>query len=106
MVDYDAAFYGIPAIDGRGLKLAPDRYGPGLRPVDGASGSSTRSRSGSPARYLASRFPDLADAPVVETRVCQYETTPDTHFVIDRHPDFDNVWLVGGGWATASSTAR
>ena len=48
-------------------------------------------------RYLARRFPGLADAPVVETRVCQYETTPDTHFVIDRHPDFDNVWLVGGG---------
>lgn len=48
-------------------------------------------------RYLARRFPDLADAPVVETRVCQYETTPDSHFVIDRHPALDNVWLVGGG---------
>ena len=43
------------------------------------------------------RFPDLADAPVVETRVCQYESTPDSQFIIDRHPDFDNVWLVGGG---------
>ena len=40
-------------------------------------------------RYLSRRFPDLADAPVVETRVCQYETTPDSHFVIDRHPDLD-----------------
>ena len=39
----------------------------------------------------------MAGAPVVETRVCQYETTPDTEFVIDRHPAFDNVWLVGGG---------
>jgi glycine/D-amino acid oxidase-like deaminating enzyme len=39
----------------------------------------------------------MAGAPVVETRVCQYETTPDTDFVIDRHPAFDNVWLVGGG---------
>ena len=48
-------------------------------------------------RYLARRFPGLAEAPVVESRVCQYETTPDTHFVIDRHPDFDNCWLVGGG---------
>jgi glycine/D-amino acid oxidase-like deaminating enzyme len=48
-------------------------------------------------RYAALRFPDLADAPITETRVCQYETTPDTQFVIDRHPDLDNVWLVGGG---------
>ncbi len=49
------------------------------------------------SRYLAKRFPAMAGAPVVETRVCQYETTPDTDFVIDRHPAFDNVWLVGGG---------
>ena len=47
--------------------------------------------------YLARRFPDLADGPILETRTCQYETTPDTNFVIDRHPAFDNVWLVGGG---------
>jgi glycine/D-amino acid oxidase-like deaminating enzyme len=95
-VDYAAAFYGIPAVDGRGMKLAPDRYGPvfdpsaGERIVDPESVRLAR-------RYLARRFPDLADAPVVETRVCQYETTPDTHFVIDRHPGYDNVWLVGGG---------
>ena len=95
-VDYGAAFYGIPAVEGRGMKLAPDRYGPvfdpshGERIVDPESVRLAR-------RYLARRFPDLADAPVIETRVCQYETTPDSHFVIDRHPDFDNVWLVGGG---------
>ncbi len=95
-VDYDAAFYGIPAVDGRGLKLAPDRYGPVFDPSNGeriVDPESVRLAR----RYLAGRLPDLADAPVVETRVCQYETTPDTHFVIDRHPDFDNVWLVGGG---------
>ena len=48
-------------------------------------------------RYAERRFPALLDQPIVETRVCQYETTPDTNFVIDRHPDLDNVWLVGGG---------
>ena len=34
---------------------------------------------------------------MVETRVCQYENTSNGDFLIDRHPDFDNVWLVGGG---------
>lgn len=95
-VDYDAAFYGIPGVDGRGMKLAPDRYGPVFDPTNGeriVDPESVRLAR----RYLARRFPALADAPVVETRVCQYETTPDTHFVIDRHPDFDNCWLVGGG---------
>ena len=95
-VDYDAAFYGIPGVEGRGPKIAPDRYGPvfdpshGDRIVDPESVRLTR-------QFMARRFPALADQPIVETRVCQYETTPDTHFVIDRHPDFDNVWLVGGG---------
>lgn len=95
-LDSRGAVYGLPAVDGRGMKVGPDRYGPvfdptgGERLVDPESVRLVRA-------YLARRFPDLATAPVVETRVCQYETTPDSHFVIDRHPDFDNVWLVGGG---------
>jgi sarcosine oxidase len=42
-------------------------------------------------------LPDTKDAPVTETRVCQYENTSNGDFLIDRHPEFDNVWLVGGG---------
>jgi sarcosine oxidase len=34
---------------------------------------------------------------VVETRVCQYENTSNGDFLVDRHPDMPNVWLVGGG---------
>jgi glycine/D-amino acid oxidase-like deaminating enzyme len=95
-VDFDAAVYGIPGVDGRAPKVAPDRYGPvfdpshGERIVDPETVRLARA-------YAARRLPGLASAPVVETRVCQYEATPDTHFVIDRHPDYDNVWLVGGG---------
>jgi len=95
-VDDDQAFYGIPAIDGRGFKVAPDSYGPPTDPdhldrvIDPRSIEVTRT-------FVARRFPRLAHAPVVETRVCQYETTPDTHWVIDRHPDVENLWLVGGG---------
>ncbi|MGB6979378.1 MAG: FAD-dependent oxidoreductase, partial [Candidatus Acidiferrales bacterium] len=36
-------------------------------------------------------------APIVETRVCQYENTSSGDFLIDRHPHHENVWLVGGG---------
>jgi glycine/D-amino acid oxidase-like deaminating enzyme len=95
-VDYDAAFYGLPVLDDRGFKVAPDRYGPvfdpsrGDRVVDAESIRLTRS-------YLRERFPDLAERPVVETRVCQYETTLDAHFVIAPHPTLRNVWIAGGG---------
>ena len=47
--------------------------------------------------FLARRFPGLAARPVLEARVCQYESTPDRHFLIDRHPAWENAWLVGGG---------
>lgn len=95
-IDYGDAFYGIPALDGRGAKLAPDDYGPEVDPdaldrvVDPSSVAAARA-------FVARRLPRLAGASVVETRVCQYESTSDTHFVIDRHPGLDNVWLVGGG---------
>jgi glycine/D-amino acid oxidase-like deaminating enzyme len=46
---------------------------------------------------LARRLPALKDAPLLESRVCQYENTSNGDFLIDRHPDFENVWLVGGG---------
>ena len=74
-IDYDASYYGVPAVDGRGFKIAPDRYGEPFDPssddriVDPDSIRLARS-------YLARRFPDLADGPILETRTCQYETTP------------------------------
>ena len=47
--------------------------------------------------YIAFRFPAMKDAPLIETRVCQYEQTSDSNFIVDRHPRMDNVWLLGGG---------
>jgi glycine/D-amino acid oxidase-like deaminating enzyme len=43
------------------------------------------------------RFPALADAPLLESRVCQYENSTDHNFILDRHPEAENVWIVGGG---------
>jgi glycine/D-amino acid oxidase-like deaminating enzyme len=47
--------------------------------------------------FITKRFPTLKQAPIVESRVCQYENTSNGDFLIDRHPEFENVWLVGGG---------
>jgi prepilin-type processing-associated H-X9-DG protein len=49
---------------------------------------------------LRVRMPDLANAPLLEARVCQYEDTPDKNLLIDRHPEAANVWFVGGGFRT------
>ncbi len=95
-VDYEGAFYGVPSIDGRGFKVAPDWPGPIVDP-DNEERRLSDERVSAARAFLRRRFPALADQPVSEGRICQYETTPDTHFIIDRHPGWENAWVVGGG---------
>lgn len=89
-------YYGIPGNDHRGFKVADDTRG---EPFDPTSGE----RLPDPAalerarRYLAFRFPELAGAPLLESRVCQYENSPDGHLLIGRHPEFPKIWIAGGG---------
>jgi len=95
-IDFGAEIYGLPDLEGRGFKVAPDRHGEPIDPDTDerlvAAESVTRVRT-----FLRRRFPALAAAALLETRVCQYENTSNGDFLIDRHPDADNVWLVGGG---------
>jgi glycine/D-amino acid oxidase-like deaminating enzyme len=88
--------YGIPGNQGRGFKVADDTRGPEFDPT---SGERLVSEDGLAAarRYLAHRFPGMKDAPLLETRVCQYENTTDHNFIVDRHPGNANVWIIGGG---------
>jgi monomeric sarcosine oxidase len=95
-IDLGSETYGMPDLESRGFKIALDRHGPAFDPENGVRVVSPESVAAVRQR-LAHRFPRLADAPVVETRVCQYENTSNGDFLIDRHPEFQNVWLVGGG---------
>ncbi len=95
-VDYEGAFYGLPSVEGRGFKVAPDWPGPIVDP-DLEERRLSDERVAAARSFLGRRFPALAAQPVSEGRICQYETTPDTHFVIDRDPRWENVWVAGGG---------
>ena len=88
--------YGIPGNHGRGFKIADDTRGETFDPTNGERKVSTEGLTAI-REYLGMRFPAMKNAPLVETRVCQYEQTPDSHFIIDRHPAKENVWLLGGG---------
>jgi sarcosine oxidase len=89
-------FYGIPGGDRRGFKVADDTRGRAFDPTSGERvvSQATLKRV---REYIAFRFPAMKDAPLIETRVCQYEQTPDSNFIVDRHPRMNNVWLLGGG---------
>jgi sarcosine oxidase len=95
-VDFPAGIYGVPDIDGHGLKVGIDEHGPPIDPDSddrvADDGAVRRARA-----WLERRFPAMRDARVIDARVCQYENTSTGDFLIDRHPSCDNVWLVGGG---------
>ncbi len=92
----DVEAYGMPVLENRGFKIAVDKLS---LPAD----PDTMDRAPTPPylaqlrAFVAERFPALKDAPVMETRVCQYEYTESNNYLVDRHPEMENVWIVGGG---------
>ena len=88
--------YALPEIEGHGYKIAFDQHGPVIDPDSEERVVSTESIARLRA-FLGKHVPRLAKSPILETRVCQYENTWNGDFLIDQHPDFKNVWLVGGG---------
>ena len=95
-MDINELIYCLPNLDNRGLKIAIDKHGPQFDPDTGDRMVNPESINAVRA-YLSRRVPQLAEAPVVESRVCQYENTSNGDFLIDRHPRLENAWLVGGG---------
>jgi glycine/D-amino acid oxidase-like deaminating enzyme len=96
-VDYrEKLIYGIPGNANRGFKVADDTPGPAFDPSAGAR-DATPAGIEAAREFLGQRFPLLAAAPLLGSEVCQYEATPDSHFIIDRHPLASNVWIAGGG---------
>jgi glycine/D-amino acid oxidase-like deaminating enzyme len=89
-------FYGFPDLEGRGVKFAHDQHGAVVDP-------DTQDRRPSEAAlaeiiaFRDRRFPLLRAAPLTEARVCQYENSSNGDFLIDFHPQYQNLLLVGGG---------
>lgn len=91
-----AEVYGIPGNANRGFKVADDTTGPEMDPTT-SDRKATKTGVDAARAFLARRFPALAGAPLVDAEVCQYEASPDSDLIIDRHPEAGHVWLVGGG---------
>lgn len=88
--------YGFPSLEARGFKLAIDAHGPRIDP-DTNDRIVTAEGLKQIRAYLARRFPALAKRPLTESRVCQYENSDNGDFLIDHHPKWQNVLIVGGG---------
>jgi sarcosine oxidase len=89
-------YYGFPDLESRGFKIAHDAHGVPFDP-DTGDRRPTAAAMEDARGYLARRFPALGSRPMVEFRVCQYENSSNGDFLIDRHPRWPNVLLVGAG---------
>lgn len=91
----DGSYYGFPDLGGNGLKVAEHSGGePVERPleVDRAPRDADRRRV---EAFLQAHLPGVS-RDRLRHEVCLYTMTPDEHFVVDRHPDTERVFLVAG----------
>lgn len=88
-------FYGFPALDPRGVKVAEHSGGTivdnplsddkSVEPVD-------RERI---ERFLSQYLPGVSNRPA-DHAVCYYTVSPDEHFIVDRHPLHERVCFAAG----------
>ncbi|MVM31412.1 FAD-dependent oxidoreductase [Spirosoma sp. HMF4905] len=89
--------FGVPGSDFRGFKL-------GLTPPDNniTDRFDTYHRFVKPEELemalgvIKRRFPKMVGQPLIEQRVCQVTMTPDSDFILDTHPDANNLWVMSG----------
>jgi sarcosine oxidase len=89
-------FYGFPDLETRGVKFAHDQHGVEVDP-DTQSRRPTDAALAEVVAFRDRRFPALRGAPLTGAEVCQYENSSNGDFLIDLHPGWRNVLLLGGG---------
>jgi sarcosine oxidase len=89
-------FYGFPDLETRGVKFAHDQHGIEVDP-DRQSRRPTEAALAEIIAFRDRRFPALRGAQLTGAEVCQYENSSNGDFLIDLHPQWRNVLLVGGG---------
>lgn len=89
-------FYGFPDLESRGVKFAHDAHGIEVDP-DTQDRRPTEAALAEIVAFRDRRFPLLKGAALTEARVCQYENSSNGDFLIDLHPRWKNVLLLGGG---------
>ena len=88
-------YYGFPINRDGVLKIANHGTGREMSP-DSPERVVTSDDENNLRKFLASTFPSLTDAPIVDTRVCMYCDTHDGHFWIARDPERQGLVVAAG----------
>ena len=91
----DGPFYGLPAVDGRGLKVARHYCAPELHSPEELDRAVASADDEAVRPFLNRHIPQV-NGPLTYAQSCIYTLTPDRHFLIDLHPEFGNVAFAAG----------
>lgn len=88
-------FYGFPPLSGPGAKVAEHTGGPRVIDPDRLDRSLDRDELARVHAFLADHLPGIGGTPT-QHATCMYTMTPDEHFILDRHPRSDRVFICCG----------
>ena len=91
------AFYGFPSLDARTVKLAEHSGGDRVNNPHALERTTTAADHQSVRRFVAEVMPGLAPQ-AARSSICMYTMSPDGHFLVDRHPEYENV-VFGAGFS-------
>ena len=87
--------YGIPSCDHQGLKLSTFYGWDTVESIKEVDYTPCLQWIEILRTFLQQYIPD-ANGALIETRRCLYTMTPDKHFIIDQHPEYDNIFIAAG----------
>lgn len=93
-IDHGQGSFGLPSVEGSGVKAAvviPDTID-----LDNDERLIKRETLARTRTYIRRRFPGLEGERVVDSKFNGISLTPDTHFIVDWHPEHGNVLFAGG----------
>jgi sarcosine oxidase len=91
----DGVFYGFPKLDARGVKVAEHTGGRSIADPLAVNRQIEPAEQQRLADFLAAHLPGVSHR-VADHSVCLYTMSPDEHFVVDRHPEHENVVFAAG----------
>ncbi|MFS0644412.1 N-methyl-L-tryptophan oxidase [Siminovitchia sp. 179-K 8D1 HS] len=91
----DELYYGFPSIDGAGVKIGRHDEGHPVQPGEKLADFGTIPDDKQDVKGFAERFLSR-EMPLKYGKTCVYTNTPDSDFIIDKHPDLKNVFFACG----------
>ncbi len=88
-------WYGFPLLREGYVKIAKEPLGDTVDPDTDRAG--TPEFAEETLAFLRERIPEMARGKIAESRSCLYTATPDDHFMVDRVPGRERIFVAGGG---------